>query len=156
MGDEVRNWIALAFFFLICVLTIKVYSLQSKAKSYDRVRFMTRVAIFGAISSILYVVDIFQIHLPFLPSFLALHFDEIPAFIAGFAYGPWAGFAVIAIKTVIKMPFTRTLLVGELSDLVFSTVFVVPAALIYKKGAISKGWLSVLPFPPSFSLSCRR
>ncbi|MCI2111772.1 MAG: ECF transporter S component [Bacilli bacterium] len=139
MGGEVRNWIALAFFFLICVLTVKVYSLQSKAKSYDRVRFMTRVAIFGAISSILYVVDIFQIHLPFLPSFLALHFDEIPAFIAGFAYGPWAGFAVIAIKTVIKMPFTRTLLVGELSDLVFSTVFVVPAALIYKKRRDLKG-----------------
>jgi hypothetical protein len=34
-------------------------------------------------------------------------FDEIPAFICGFAYGPWAAFCVIAIKTVIKFPLPR-------------------------------------------------
>lgn len=139
MSNDIRSWVTLIAFALLVVATVKVYSMQAQTKNYDRVRFMTRVAIFGAISSILYVVDIFQIHLPFLPSFLALHFDEIPAFIAGFAYGPWAGFAVILIKTIIKLPFTSTLCVGELSDLIFSTAFVVPAAMIYKKMRNLKG-----------------
>jgi len=120
-------------FFVLVFLSVKVYFSQTEKRNFDRVRFMTRVAIFGAISSILYVVDVFQIHLPFLPGFLALHFDEIPAFIAGFAYGPGAGFAVIVIKTIMKLPFTSTMWVGELSDLVFSTAFVVPAAIIYQR-----------------------
>jgi len=139
MTNEIKNWVALITFFVLVILTFKVYFAQSEKRNFDRVRFMTRVAIFGAIASILYVVDVFQIHLPFLPGFLALHFDEIPAFIAGFAYGPWAGFAVILIKTIIKIPFTSTLVVGELSDLIFSTVFVVPAAMIYQRKRNLKG-----------------
>jgi len=139
MTNEIKNWIALIAFFVLVFLTFKVYFAGTPRKNFDRVRFMTRVAIFGAISSILYVVDVFQIHLPFLPSFLALHFDEIPAFIAGFAYGPWAGFAVIVIKTIMKLPFTSTLVVGEISDLLFSTAFVVPAAIIYQRKRNLKG-----------------
>jgi riboflavin transporter len=137
--SDIRNWVTLAVFIVLVVATVKVYSSQTKNKNFDLVRFMARVAIFGAISTILYVVPVFQIHLPFLPSFLALHFDEIPAFIAGFAYGPMAGFAVIVIKTIIKLPFTTTLCVGELSDLIFSTAFVVPAAIIYKRQRNMKG-----------------
>ena len=38
---------------------------------------------FAAMSTILYIVPIFQIRLPFVPSLMALHFDEIPAMIAG-------------------------------------------------------------------------
>jgi hypothetical protein len=30
--------------------------------------------------------------------FLELHFDEIPAFIAGYAYGPWTAFASFSSK----------------------------------------------------------
>ena len=66
-----------------------------------------------------------------MPAFLSLHFDEVPAFIAGFA--------VLVIKTIIKLPFTETLCVGELSDLIFSTAFVVPAAIIYQKKRNLKG-----------------
>jgi len=137
--SDIRNWVTIAVFILLVIALVKVYSAQSPKQSYDRVRFMTRVAIFGAISTILYIVPVFQIHLPFLPSFLALHFDEIPAFIAGFAYGPWAGFAVIFIKTILKLPFTTTLCVGELSDLIFSSAFVIPAAIVYQKKRNLKG-----------------
>jgi riboflavin transporter FmnP len=134
-----RNYITLALVVVILVLFYKFYAKSFPPKQYNHTRFIARVAIFGAISSILYIVPIFQINLPFLPPFLALHFDEIPAFIAGFAYGPLAGFMVILIKTIIKLPFTSTLCVGELSDLIFSTAFVIPTVLVYKKWRNLKG-----------------
>ena len=77
--------------------------------------------------------------MPIFPSFLEFHFDEIPLFIAGFAYGPLVAFGSILVKTIIKLPFTGTMLVGELSDLLFSTAFVLPSAIIYKKMRNIKG-----------------
>ena len=37
-----------------------------------------------------------------LIGFLELHFDEIPVFICGFAYGPLAGFLAICLKTALN------------------------------------------------------
>lgn len=144
MGDffffmAYRSWITLGLALVYAILFVRVYASEKRRASFNWVRFSSRVAIFGAISTILYIVPIFQIQLPFFPTFLQLHFDEIPAFIAGFAYGPLTGFAILLIKTLIKLPLTTTLGVGELSDLVFSTFFVVPAALIYKKMRNMKG-----------------
>ena len=96
-------------------------------------KFIVRVAIFGAISAILYIVPFLKFPVPIFPSFLEFHFDEIPAFIAGFAYGPFAAIGVLLVKTIIKLPFTSTLTVGELSDLLFSAAFIIPASLIYQK-----------------------
>jgi riboflavin transporter FmnP len=136
---DARNYVMLALVIILMVGLIKVYGNFYPHQKYDRTKFVARVGIFSAIAAILYVVPIFQIKLPFLPAFLSLHFDEVPAFIAGFAYGPLAGFAVLVIKTIIKLPFTETLCVGELSDLIFSTAFVVPAAIIYQKKRNLKG-----------------
>lgn len=136
------NWIGittLLLFAIAFILTVRVYSRTHPSQTFDPIRFMARVAIFGGMSAILYIVPIFQIPLPFFPSFLELHFDEIPAFIAGFAYGPWAAFAVIAIKTVFKLPFTHSMLVGELTDLILSSIYVIPAVLIYKRIRNLKG-----------------
>lgn len=121
------------------VLTLRTYFAAYPKKDFNPVKLITRVGIFGAFSAILYVVEVFSIHLPFFPNFLALHFDEIPAFIAGFAYGPWAGIAVIAIKTVIKLPFSSTLLVGELCDLILSSIYVFIVTFIYKRKRNLKG-----------------
>ena len=105
---------------------------DKKSKKYTfNVKQIVRVAIFGALSGIFYIFIKFPV--PFLPSFLEFHFDEIPAFIASFAYGPITGILVLLVKTLIKLPFTTTLGVGELSDLVYSFVFIVPASLIYKR-----------------------
>ncbi|MCH3909097.1 MAG: ECF transporter S component [Bacilli bacterium] len=138
---DTRTWILLAFLLVYVLLFIKYCSFLSKdaVSSFNWPKFIARIAIFGAISTILYVVPIFQVKLIFLPSFLELHFDEIPAFIAGFAYGPLTAFMVLLIKTLIKLPFSSTLLVGELSDLIYSTAFVIPASLIYKKMRNMKG-----------------
>jgi riboflavin transporter FmnP len=133
------SWIKIGLALLLAVLTYLVFARNHQRERYNHVRMMARIAIFGAISAILYVVPVFQIHLPFLPEFLAVHFDEIPAFIAGFAYGPVAAVGVILIKTLIKLPFSSTLCVGELADFLFSSAFVIPSALIYRKKRNLKG-----------------
>ena len=102
-------------------------------------RFIARTAVFAAISIILYTVPFLKFSLPIFPSFLEIHLDEIPALMAGFAYGPLSGALVILAKTIVKLPLTNTACVGEFADFVYSIVFVVPAALIYKKHRTIKG-----------------
>ncbi len=128
--------VSVAFF---CVFAVKLYGAFYPSAKKNWTRIIARTAIFGAISTILYVVPIFQIHLPFLPSFLALHFDEIPIFIAGYAYGPFTAFIIIVAKTLIKLPMTSTLCVGEFADFVFSVAFIIPATIVYKHKRNLKG-----------------
>ncbi len=129
--------IALAFIFLI--LTFRIYFTYRPKRDYNPVRLIARVAIFSAMATILYVVPVFSFNIPIFPSFLSFHFDEIPAFICGFAYGPLSAFFVLLVKTLIKLPMTSTLTVGEWGDLVLSSLYVIPACLIYKYKRNLKG-----------------
>lgn len=105
--------------------------MEHESKKVITTRFIVRAGIFSALSALLYIFVKFSV--PFLPSFLEFHFDEIPAFIASFAYGPLMGIVVLVIKTLIKLPFTQTLCVGELADLIYSLAFILPGAFIYKR-----------------------
>lgn len=134
---SIASLIFAAFFF---VLLFRLYFKERSSKDFDYSRLVARAAIFGGISTVLYVVPVFQIHLPFFPSFLAIHFDEIPLFIAGFAYGPLTAFVVLCVKTLIKLPFTSTLCVGEVTDFLLSAIFILPAAMIYKKKRTLQGF----------------
>ena len=102
-------------------------------------RFIARTAVFAAVSIVLYTIPFLKFSLPIFPAFLEIHLDEIPAFMAGFAYGPLSGFLVILVKTLVKLPLSSTACVGELADFIYSVVFVVPAAIIYKKNRHLKG-----------------
>lgn len=104
-------------------------------------KFIARTGVFSAIAVVLYTVPVLKFPVFFFPSFLEIHFDEVPAFIAGFAYGPLSAFFVILIKTIIKLPITNTMGVGELADLLYSTAFVIPASIIYRKRHNFKGAL---------------
>lgn len=110
-----------------------------KRKIKISVKLITRTAIFASISAILYIVPYLKFPLFFFPSFLEIHFDEIPALIAGFAYGPLCGSMVIIIKTIIKLPFTSTLCVGEIADLIYGLILVIPSAIYYRKKRNIKG-----------------
>ena len=111
---------------------LKIYFFEKQQTKYKiTTKSIVRVGIFSAIASILYIFVKFPV--PFLPPFLEFHFDEIPVFIASFAYGPISGICVLAIKTIIKLPFTTSLGVGELSDLIYGAVLILPAAILYKK-----------------------
>ena len=111
---------------------LKIYFKEKQQTKYKiATKNIVRVGIFGAIASILYILIKFPV--PFLPPFLEFHFDEIPVFIASFAYGPVPGLCVLLIKTIIKLPFTTSLGVGELSDLIYGAALILPAAILYKR-----------------------
>lgn len=96
-------------------------------------RFLVRAGIFSALAILLYLLV--KIPVPFFPPFLKFHFDEVPVFIASFAYGPLMGLTVLVIKTLLSLPFTfaESFGVGELADLVYSICFIIPASIIYQK-----------------------
>ena len=48
-------------------------------------------------------------------------------------------FLIILLKTLIKLPFTSTLGVGELADFVYGSIMVVVSAIIYKRHRNIKG-----------------
>lgn len=110
-----------------------------KIKNPITTKFITRTAIFSAFATILYIVPYFKFSVPFFPAFLEFHFDEIAVLISGFAYGPISAFFVALVKTIIKLPMTSSLGIGELVDFVYSLVLAIPAAIWYKKHRSLKG-----------------
>ena len=149
------NYKTLIFGILVVVFIFVFLKVYFNEKQHSKYKFgtkqMVRVAVFGALSGIFYIFIKFPV--PFLPPFLEFHFDEIPAFIASFAYGPISGIIVLLIKTLIKLPMTSTLGVGELSDLLYSIAFIIPAAIIYKKHRNFKGVIVGLSIGTLFQLS---
>lgn len=139
--DLVRLVIFLIFIIIILAKFVTKMFFQDNKMS---TKFIARTAVFSAVAIILYTVPFFKFTLPIFPSFLEIHLDEIPAFMAGFAYGPLSAFLVILIKTIVKLPMTATAGVGELADIIYSIAFVVPAAIIYKKKHNIKGALIAL------------
>ena len=130
----------IVFVFMVVILAKLIARLFFKNNPMTT-RFIARTAVFAAISIILYTVPFLKFSLPIFPAFLEIHLDEIPALMAGFAYGPLSGLLVILVKTVVKLPLTGTAGVGELADFIYSAVFVIPAAFIYKKYRTIKGAL---------------
>lgn len=99
--------------------------------------YLTKVAILTAISFILYMFLKFS--LPFLfPSFLDMQFSELPAILAGFSLGPFAGVLVIILKCLLKFPFTSTAFVGEITDMVLGILYVLPASILYYRNKSRK------------------
>ena len=141
--NEIANKVIVGIIDIVTLAILFFYSFKHKKENGPlfTTKFIARVGVFASISAILYCVPYLKFAIPGFPSFLEIHFDEIPAFFAGFAFGPISGIAVILIKTIIKLPMTSTLCVGELTDLILSTAFILPAAIIYKKHRTFKGAL---------------
>ena len=136
MDNITGLFIVVAFIVIILARFIAKFFTKGNALT---TRFIARTAVFAAISIILYTVPFLKFSLPIFPSFLEIHLDEIPALIAGFAYGPLSGVLVILVKTIVKLPLTNTACVGECADFIYSMAFLIPAALIYKKHRTIKG-----------------
>lgn len=106
------------------------------------IRYISQTAIFGGLAAILYCVPGLQFQLPFIaPAFMSVHLDDIPILLSSFAYGPLLGLFEIILKTLIKLPFTSSMCVGELGDMMYSLALIIPASYIYKKNRTIKGAL---------------
>ncbi len=93
---------------------------------------MCLISIFSAISLILYIVGP-KFSLPFFPAFLEINLSMLPILIATFMGGLSDGLIVSIIRFLIKLPFSSTGFVGELSDLVIAVIVVLALGLVNKK-----------------------
>lgn len=129
------------------------------------------MAVMGILTAIAYVLYMLPklipiFNFPIFPGWLEFQVSDLPALLGGFALGPWAAVIIVVIKCLLKMPFTGTMCVGELADIIVGIAFTVPASLFYrrfknKKGAIAgmsigtgsaiivsmlANWLVLVPF----------
>lgn len=111
---------------------------QEHAKSSSKIRTIAQIGMLGAISVILML---FEIPLPFAPSFYEIDFSEVPVLVGCFAMGPAAGAAIELIKILLNFAINGTITagVGELANFLLGCSFVVPAGIIYKKMHTRKG-----------------
>ena len=99
------------------------------------------IAQIGMLSAIAVVLMLFEIPLPFAPSFYEIDFSEVPVLIGCFAMGPAAGAAIEFIKILLAINGTITAGVGEFANLIIGCSFVVPAGIIYRKKHTKNGAL---------------
>lgn len=128
----------LEFLGIVLAIFIVAYIFDKIAKKSsgdtERILNTKTVVVVGMFSAVATVLMLFEIPMPFAPSFYKLDFSELPALIAAFAYGPVAGvmveFVKIVLKTLIKG--TSTAFVGELANFVIGCSLILPAAIIYR------------------------
>lgn len=107
----------------------------------NRTLFFVLIANFGALS---YLLQYLRIPLPFLfPSFLEIHFSNVPAIIGGFALGPLAGALIVGIKFLLQFIFvpSYTGYIGEGIDLILGVSTVLVSSIVYHKMKSKKGAL---------------
>lgn len=112
-------------------------SIGQQLKDAAHVRNIVKIAVLGALGFVL--MELFHIPLPFAPGFMSVDFGDVPALIGGFAMGPVAGLLVQLVKNVLKLFTTQTVGIGELSNFIVGSTFVVTAALIYKRDHNKRG-----------------
>lgn len=113
---------------------------MTKPQARISVRTTAKIAMLAAISVVLML---FEIPLPFAPSFYEIDFSEVPVLIGAFAMGPAAGAAIELVKIMLNLIITGTDTagVGELANFIIGCSLCVPAAMIYKRHKSRKGAL---------------
>ena len=100
-------------------------------KKYLSVKRLSFVAIFSALSSVLYLFLKFP--LPIFPSFLEINFSMIPIIICAFMFGPIDAVVVVVIRFIIKLITisSHTAGVGEIADIIIGILVSLVAGSIY-------------------------
>lgn len=113
---------------------------KQNERNRNKIRTMAQI---GMLSAIATVLMLFEIPLPFAPSFYEIDFSEVPILIGSFAMGPFAGAAIEFIKILLNFAINGTLTagVGEIANFLIGCSLVVPAAMIYRKKHTRNGAL---------------
>lgn len=98
-----------------------------------------KIVVTGLLAALSSVLMYLNFALPFAPSYLKIDFSDFPALLASFSVGPFSGLAVCLIKNLVSLPASSTGFVGELSNFLLSSAFVVTAGFYYKKHRSKKG-----------------
>lgn len=106
-------------------------------KNKMSVQTIAKISILGALA---FLVMLFEIAIPFIPSFYKLGIDEVVVLIGGFALGPWAAVCIEALKIALNLIIggSNTAGVGEFANFLFGIALVLPATIIYQKNKSRK------------------
>ena len=112
------------------------------AEKTQKVGVRTLVQI-GMLAAIAVVLMLFEIPLPFAPSFYKIDFSEVPVMVGCFVMGPLAGAAIEFVKILLNFVIngTTTAGVGEVANFLVGCALCVPAGVIYKYKRTRKGAL---------------
>ena len=113
-------------------------NVMTNTKTKMSVKMIAQIGMLGAIAVVLML---FEIPLPFAPSFYEIDFSEVPVLIGAFTMGPVAGALIELVKILINFIITGTDTagVGELANFLIGCGLCIPAALIYRKFHSRKG-----------------
>ena len=102
------------------------------------VRALVQIGMLAAVATILML---FEIPLPFAPSFYEIDLSEVPVLVGCFVMGPLAGAIIEFIKILLNFVLNGTITagVGEVANFLIGCAFCVPAGIIYKKVRSRKG-----------------
>ncbi len=98
-------------------------------------QYLTRIAILGALASILFLIEIPVV------AFYKLDLSTLPVLLGAFSMGPAAGLAILLIKVLTGMLHSSSMYVGELADFIMGAAYILPAALIYRANKTRKNAL---------------
>ena len=104
-----------------------------------RMRFITRVSMFSALSTVFYCWLKFP--LPFFPPILKVSFSNLFIIIGSLLTGPVGGIIISVIRFLLKLILspTSTAFIGELTDLVIALFVSLAASLTYLFNHTKKG-----------------
>lgn len=111
---------------------------MKQQKGSSKIRRMTLIGIFAAISTVLMF---FETPLPFMPPFLKFDLSGVPTLLASMLLGPSAAVSVVLLKDLIHLLSTTTGGVGELADFLIMASFSIVVGWIYGKYHNRKGVL---------------
>lgn len=97
----------------------------------------------GMLAGVAVILMLYEIPLPFAPSFYEIDFSEVPVMVGCFAMGPLAGAVIEFVKILLNFVFTGTTTagVGELANFIIGCSLCVPAGLIYRRNRTRKNAL---------------
>lgn len=109
-------------------------------KSQPRLSVRT-IAQISMLSAIAIVLMLFQVPLPFTPSFYQIDFSEVPVLVGAFVMGPLAGVVIELVKILLNFVVngTSTAGVGEAANFLVGCALCIPAGIIYKRNKTRKG-----------------
>lgn len=114
----------------------KAVAANALQKSSSRIRWIAKVAILSAVATLLLFLEF---PVPLFPAFLKLDFSDIPALLAAFAVGPWAGVVVELVKNLLLLSNSQTMMIGELANFLIGSSLVGIAGAVYQQKRSKKG-----------------
>lgn len=112
---------------------------QSTITRKNQIAMTRRITVSAIMVALAEVLMILEFAIPFMPPFLKFDFSEVPVLIGAFALGPINGMLIELVKNLLHLPFTGTAGIGEMSNFITGSIFVMTASFVYKHYLTRKG-----------------